>query len=152
MIKVIKYTQGHLFPIASFTYRWRDGGGMEEWDQGEETGRMDRRKEDGRWMEGKDGGRKRKARSEDIDREGRDERKEGAMRNIRRGGREEGKRDGVRSLVQVPNRWERLLLQDPCWGHGAFIVFVRVTRRATWQCVCSAVFNVDLDLEDILLL
>ncbi len=51
MIKVTKYTQGHLYPTASFTYVERHGG------VGEEKGRM----------EGKDEGRKMKDRSKDID-------------------------------------------------------------------------------------
>lgn len=38
MIKVTKYTQGHLYPTASFTYRWRDGG-ME----GQDRRRWDRK-------------------------------------------------------------------------------------------------------------
>ncbi len=36
--------------------------------------------------------------------------------DVRRKGRTEGRREGVRCLVKVLNRWNRLLLQDPCWG------------------------------------
>lgn len=109
MIKVTKYTQGHLYPTASFTWveRWRHGG---------VEARLDRKNE---WkVKIQRGiGRQVAGRSEEGG-------EEGAERKVRREGREKGKREGVTSLVNVPNRWNLLLLQEPCWDYGAPLLFV----------------------------
>lgn len=89
MIKVTKYTQGHLYPTASFTWveRWRNG---EVPERRRQKGRME-----GQWV-GHRRDRRRKVKRGLMGRgekktKGKDESEEGATRNVWKEGRGKGR-------------------------------------------------------------
>lgn len=70
-------------------------------------------------------------------------------------GRKKRAGEGVKSLVIIPNR--QFASAGSLQAYSAFTAFVRVTQCTTWQCIWSAVLNLELKnktemtaLEDIL--
>lgn len=109
MIKVTKYTQGHLQPTASFTWVERRRHGGVEARSGE------KKKE----KEGKAG-------SEDGERA----EVRGKLGRKGSGGDKGGKREEVRSLMTPEMDGTLWVLQDPCWDRGALLIVI--ARRSTW--------------------